>query len=91
MRAVRALSRLTICQISFEGITLTNTDECEGCQVHNLFCKEGTQKLHGFQCDGHFAEYSAADYRNTMVLPDGMDMVSSAPLFCAGITGKFYH
>lgn len=29
-----------------------------------------------------------ADYRNTMVLPEGMDMVSSAPLFCAGITGK---
>lgn len=63
------------------------TDECEGCQVHNLFCEKGTQRLHGFQCDGHFAEYSVADYRNAMVLPEGMDMISSAPLFCAGITG----
>ncbi|KAH7371127.1 chaperonin 10-like protein [Pyrenochaeta sp. MPI-SDFR-AT-0127] len=63
--------------------------DCEGCQVHNLFCDKGTQRLHGFQCDGHFAEYSVADYRNAMVLPEGMDMVSSAPLFCAGITA--YH
>ncbi|KAL1619750.1 hypothetical protein SLS56_009951 [Neofusicoccum ribis] len=63
--------------------------ECEGCQVHNLFCKEKTQKLHGFQTAGHFAEYSVADYRNTVVLPDGMDMISAAPLFCAGVTA--YH
>ncbi|KAJ5378263.1 Polyketide synthase enoylreductase [Penicillium cataractarum] len=63
--------------------------ECEGCQVHNLFCKEGTQRLHGFTTDGHFAEYSLADYRNCMVLPDQMDMVTAAPLFCAGVTA--YH
>jgi D-arabinose 1-dehydrogenase-like Zn-dependent alcohol dehydrogenase len=23
-----------------------------------------------------------------MVLPQGMDMISAAPLFCAGVTGK---
>ncbi|KAK1763978.1 chaperonin 10-like protein [Phialemonium atrogriseum] len=63
--------------------------ECEGCQVHNLFCEKGTQRLHGFQTAGHFAEYSTADYRNAMVLPDGMDMVGGAPLFCAGVTA--YH
>jgi D-arabinose 1-dehydrogenase-like Zn-dependent alcohol dehydrogenase len=62
-------------------------DECEGCQVHNLLCDKGTGRLHGFTTDGHFAEYSLSDYRNAMVLPDGMDMVSAAPLFCAGITG----
>lgn len=63
------------------------SDECEGCQTHNLLCEKGTGRLHGFTTDGHFAEYSLSDYRNAMVLPDGMDMVSAAPLFCAGITG----
>lgn len=62
-------------------------DACEGCQVHNLFCETGTQRLHGFTTHGHFAEYSLADYRNSMVLPAGMDLVSAAPLFCAGVTG----
>ncbi|KAL4897835.1 GroES-like protein [Aspergillus ambiguus] len=63
--------------------------ECEGCRVHNLFCKKGTGRLHGFTIDGHFAEYSLADARNSMVLPDGIDLVATAPLFCAGITA--YH
>ncbi|ORY69036.1 chaperonin 10-like protein [Pseudomassariella vexata] len=63
--------------------------ECEGCQVHNLFCEKGTGRMHGFSCEGHFAEYSVADCRNAMVLPDGMDMITAAPLFCAGITA--YH
>ncbi|KAF2014073.1 GroES-like protein [Aaosphaeria arxii CBS 175.79] len=63
--------------------------ECEGCQVHNIWCEKGTGRLHGFQCDGHFAEYSIADYRNAMVLPLGMELVTAAPLFCAGITA--YH
>lgn len=69
---------------------LNNADECEGCQTHNLWCEKGTGRLHGFTCDGHFAEYSVADYRNAMVMPKGMDMISSAPLFCAGITGMSY-
>ncbi|KAL3457228.1 chaperonin 10-like protein [Aspergillus heterothallicus] len=63
--------------------------DCEGCQVHNLFCKDRTGRLHGFTTDGHFAEFSLADYRNAMVLPDDIDMVATAPLFCAGITA--YH
>lgn len=64
-------------------------DDCEGCQVHNLFCEKGTGRMHGFSCHGHFAEYSISDYRNAMVLPDGMDMITAAPLFCAGITGEY--
>lgn len=63
------------------------SDECEGCQTHNLLCEKGTGRLHGFTTDGHFAEYSLSDYRNAMVLPEGMDILSAAPLFCAGITG----
>lgn len=47
--------------------------------------------MHGFTCPGHFAEYSVADSRNAMVLPEGMDMISAAPLFCAGITGEYYN
>jgi hypothetical protein len=62
-------------------------DECEGCQVHNLWCEKGTGRLHGFTCPGHFAENSLADTRNAMVLPKDMDMVTAAPLVCAGITG----
>lgn len=45
--------------------------------------------MHGFSCHGHFAEYSLSDFRNAMVLPDGMDMVTAAPLFCAGVTGEY--
>lgn len=67
---------------------LTPSDDCEGCQVHNLFCEEGTGKMHGFSCPGHFAEYSVSDYRNAMVLPKGMNPDTSAPLFCAGVTGQ---
>lgn len=63
-------------------------DTCEGCQVHNLLCEKETGRMHGFSTAGHFAEYSVSDYRNAMVLPDGIDMVSAAPLFCAGVTGK---
>jgi NADPH:quinone reductase-like Zn-dependent oxidoreductase len=66
---------------------LTLADECEGCRVHNLHCVEGTGKLHGFTTHGHFAEYSLSDYRNSMVLPAGMDLETAAPLFCAGVTG----
>ncbi|OJJ08265.1 hypothetical protein ASPVEDRAFT_89494 [Aspergillus versicolor CBS 583.65] len=63
--------------------------DCEGCNTHNLFCQEGTGRLHGFTTHGHFAEYSVADYRNAMVLPEDIDMAATAPLFCAGITA--YH
>ncbi|KAJ5360454.1 hypothetical protein N7517_009645 [Penicillium concentricum] len=63
--------------------------ECEGCRVHNLHCVEGTGRLHGFTTHGHFAQYSLSDYRNSMVLPAGMDLTTTAPLFCAGITA--YH
>ena len=52
-----------------------------------MLCEAGTGKMHGFSTAGHFAEYSVSDYRNAMVLPEDADMVSSAPLFCAGVTG----
>lgn len=63
------------------------TDVCEGCQTHNLFCEQGTGKMHGFTCPGHFAEYSVSDYQNVVKMPKDMDMVRAAPIFCAGVTG----
>jgi len=79
--------------VNLDGISTTQllntiSDECAGCQVHNLHCEKGTGRMHGFTTHGHFAEYSLSDFRNAMVLPKGMDTVSTAPLFCAGVTGK---
>jgi propanol-preferring alcohol dehydrogenase len=60
--------------------------ECEGCQVSNLFCELGTQKIQGFNADGYFQEYVAVKYRNAVILPEGMDPAKVAPLCCAGVT-----
>ncbi|KAI9812938.1 MAG: putative secondary metabolism biosynthetic enzyme [Pycnora praestabilis] len=64
----------------------------KGDRVHNLNCELGTAMLQGFGCDGMFAEYASVDYHNTIILPESLDMKTTAPLFCAGITGmeSFY-
>ena len=79
----RQMMYKTLCGLSDHA-----TDDCEGCRIHNLFCEKGTGRLHGFTTHGHFAEFSVSDYRNAMVLPAGMDLISAAPLFCAGVTGS---
>lgn len=43
----------------------------------------------GFAVDGFFAEYAVVPYQNAMVLPEKLDPVAAAPLFCAGVTA--YH
>jgi len=63
--------------------------ECRGCQVHNLNCETGGALLQGFGTDGMFAEYAAVDSRNAIILPSNLDMKTSAPIFCAGVTA--YH
>ncbi len=55
--------------------------------MHNLNCETGNARLHGFGADGFFAEYALVDYQNAIVLPESMDLETSAPIFCAGITG----
>lgn len=81
----------------------TQIVECDGCQgkhettyprtdvdrltVHNLNCTNGTPLIQGFGCDGMFAEYTAIHHRNAIILPENFDMATSAPYFCAGITG----
>lgn len=42
--------------------------------------------MQGFGVDGFFAEYAVVDYRNAMILPEKLDPVAAAPLFCAGVT-----
>ncbi|KAF2267381.1 GroES-like protein [Lojkania enalia] len=61
--------------------------ECEQCRnVHNSWCVNGKTKMQGFTLDGYFQEYVCVDARATMVLPEGMDAKTAAPLFCAGVT-----
>lgn len=59
---------------------------CDGCQVHNLRCETGTQKLQGFVADGFFAEYAVVDVKNAVKLPSTLETKRASPLFCAGIT-----
>lgn len=59
---------------------------CSGCQVHNLRCETGNQKLQGFVADGFFAEYAVVDWMSAVKLPQSLEMRRAAPLFCAGIT-----
>jgi len=42
--------------------------------------------MQGFAADGYFQEYVVVDYRASMKIPSGMDVVVAAPLFCAGVT-----
>jgi propanol-preferring alcohol dehydrogenase len=60
--------------------------ECEGCQIHNSWCKDGKAVMSGFGRDGFFQEYVVAHWRNAIVLPDALDIYEAAPLFCAGVT-----
>ena len=61
--------------------------ECDGCQVHNLFCNSGKQLLQGFTTDGFFSEYAVVDYHNAVVLdPSVWNLDTGCAVFCAGIT-----
>lgn len=64
--------------------------ECKPCKtVHNSWCETGKTKMQGFTLDGYFQEYVVVDAREAMVLPQGLDPKTAAPLFCAGVTA--YH
>lgn len=36
--------------------------------------------------DGYFQQYCAVKWRNAAIMPEGMDLDNSAPIFCAGTT-----
>ncbi len=57
------------------------------------YCLSGQENLcpkarfTGCQIDGGFAEYTVADARYCLPIPDGFDDVAAAPLMCAGLIG----
>jgi propanol-preferring alcohol dehydrogenase len=57
------------------------------------FCVSGRENLcdaarfTGYQLDGGYAEYTLADERYCVGLPDGMPDAAAAPLLCAGLIG----
>jgi propanol-preferring alcohol dehydrogenase len=59
---------------------------CEYCRAgrENL-CDEA--RFTGYQIDGGYAEYTLADARYCLPLPDGLDDAHAAPLLCAGLIG----
>ena len=46
-----------------------------------------TARFTGYQIDGGYAEFAAADQRYCFALPDTYDDVAAAPLLCAGLIG----
>lgn len=63
--------------------------ECEGCMIHNNHCLRKQSLTQGFTFDGFFAEYALVDYHSAIILPPSLDVKLAAPIFCAGVTGKF--
>ena len=57
------------------------------------FCENGQENLcdraryTGYQIDGGFAEFCAADARFCFSIPDGYPDIQAAPLLCAGLIG----
>ncbi len=45
-----------------------------------------SQQNAGYSVDGSYAEYCKADGNYVVKIPDGIDYVDAAPLFCAGVT-----
>ncbi|TWX67386.1 alcohol dehydrogenase AdhP [Colwellia demingiae] len=59
---------------------------------HCDYCLTGDENLclsqqnAGYSVDGSYAEYCKADGNYVVKIPDGIDYVDAAPLFCAGVT-----
>ena len=59
---------------------------CEHClQGRENLCDEA--RFTGYHVDGGYAEYTVADERYCLALPDGLNDVHAAPLLCAGLIG----
>ena len=60
-----------------------------GCCAHcvtgwETLCEK--QQNTGYGVDGGFSEYVLADANYIVKIPDGLDFLSAAPVFCAGVT-----
>lgn len=77
-------------KVGFMG-NADNCFECKGCELHGTFCanpKGGFARISGMQCDGFFADYAVIDWRNCILVPEGLPMSKASPVFCAGVTGE---
>ena len=58
-----------------------------------VYCRSGRENLcdharfTGYQIDGGYAEYTAADYRYCFPIPAGYPDLTAAPLLCGGLIG----
>ena len=60
--------------------------ECEFCRSgREILCDHA--RYTGYQIDGGFAEYCAADERFCFPIPEGYPDLQAAPLLCAGLIG----
>jgi len=63
-------------------------DTCLACRDclsgHEAIC--ASQRAHGLQVDGAFAEYVIVRQDFAVAIPAGLDPVTAAPLLCAGVT-----
>ncbi|MCM3039619.1 alcohol dehydrogenase AdhP [Paenibacillus motobuensis] len=58
---------------------------CEYCLTgRETLCKE--QHNAGYSVDGSYADYCLADAGYVVKIPDNIDFIEAAPLFCAGVT-----
>ncbi|KID58324.1 alcohol dehydrogenase [Pseudoalteromonas luteoviolacea] len=58
---------------------------CEHClQGNENLCPD--QQNSGYSVDGSYAEYCLADAHYAIKIPENLDFVAAAPLFCAGVT-----
>jgi len=58
-----------------------------------FYCRHGEENLcdhpqfTGYTVDGGYAQYTLADCRFAVALPEGVDDIAAAPLLCAGLIG----
>jgi alcohol dehydrogenase, propanol-preferring len=59
--------------------------DCHACTNYGpQYC--ANKKMMGFVVNGFFAEYALLDVESAVKVPEGADMASLAPVFCAGVT-----
>ncbi|CRG89949.1 hypothetical protein PISL3812_06988 [Talaromyces islandicus] len=59
--------------------------ECPDCSAGRvIYCDRPQMK--GLTIDGAWAEYMVADARTTVKIPESVDLVTAAPLMCAGLS-----
>ena len=63
-------------------------DACGACEYCGTGWETLCQRQHntGYSVDGGYAEYMLADADYAVKLPAGLDLVSAAPILCAGVT-----